>query len=416
MRSVTLVADPPLDPAKQRDPAEQLVETRTVAPKVIVAGRRPWRSALLAGLSVWSATIVVHLSVSALAWLPRGGSRTPNLWMVALGWNGWDAQHYVHIAESGYHLGPGFPAFFPLYPLLIHVFDAVLPGGALVSALFVANAAAFGALTMLYRLADHEFGPQVAQRAAWYLAAFPMGFFLFIGYNESLFLLLAVGALYAGRRGHWWLAGVLGALSSATRLFGVLLIAPLAIEYLRQLGWRPRRIQPDVLGLALVPLGVLGYSVYCLVELGNPLAFSTAQDQWGRRYTFPGEAWLTAVQQMFGNSPLAPGTLAGALDVGTTLVAAVLLILCVTGRFKFRRDQVYLVVQAGLTVLLLMSTEVDGRAMQSAPRYLMEAVAVFIVLARMGANQVVDRTVLMVGVALHAVFLVIFMSGTLLVA
>jgi hypothetical protein len=119
---------------------------------------------------------------------------------------------------------------------------------------------------------------------------------------------------------------------------------------------------------------------------------------------------------MFGNSPLAPGTLAGALDVGTTLIAAVLLILCVTGRFKFRRDQVYLVVQAGLTVLLLMSTEVDGRAMQSAPRYLMEAVAVFIVLARMGANQVVDRTVLMVGVALHAVFLVIFMSGTLLVA
>jgi Gpi18-like mannosyltransferase len=371
---------------------------------------------LLAGLSVWSVTIVVHLSVSALAWLPRGGRETPNLWMVALGWNGWDAGHYVRIAENGYHLGPGFPAFFPLYPLLIHICDAVLPGGAVVSALLVANAAAFGALAMLYRLADHEFGPQVAQRAAWYLAAFPMGFFLFIGYNESLFLLLAVGALYAGRRGHWWLVGVLGALSSATRLFGVLLIAPLAIEYLRQLGWRPRRIRPDVLGLALVPLGVVGYSIYCLVELGSPLAFSIAQDQWGRRYTFPGEAWLIAVQQMRAHSVLAPGTLARILDAGTILIAVVLLILCVTGRFKFRRDQVYLVVQAGLTLLMLVSTEVGGRAMQSAPRYIMEAVAVFIVLARMGANQVVDRTVLMIGVSLHAVFLVIFMSGTFLVA
>src|SRR3712207_7916521 len=52
-----------------------------------------------------------------------------------------------------------------------------------------------GALALLYRLADHEFGPRVAQRAAWYLAAFPMGFFLFIGYNESLFILLSIAAL-----------------------------------------------------------------------------------------------------------------------------------------------------------------------------------------------------------------------------
>jgi hypothetical protein len=39
-----------------------------------------------------------------------------------------------------------------------------------------------------------------------------------------------------------------------------------------------------------------------------------------------------------------------------------------------------------------------------------------LVLARMGARPLVDRTVLMIGVALHAVFLVIFMAGTFLVA
>ncbi|GAA4955945.1 mannosyltransferase family protein [Actinoplanes utahensis] len=397
-------------------PAEPVLET---APQRVVEPTRlrPWRSALLAAMAVWAASTVTHLAVSALAWLPRQATgRAPDLWMVALGWNNWDAGHYVRIAESGYHLGPGFPAFFPLYPMLIRAFDVLLPGGALAAAIVVANAAAYGALAVLYRLADHEFGPRVAQRAAWYLAAFPTGFFLFIGYNESLFILLSVGALYAGRRGNWWLAGALGGLSSATRLFGVLLMVPLAVEYLRQVGWRPRRIRPDVVGLTLVPMGVIAYSVYCLVDLGSPLAFSIAQDEWGRRYTFPGEAWLISVRQMSEQPLLSPSSLAALLDAGTILIAVVLLVLCVAGRFRFRRDQVYLIVHAGITLLLLMSTEVGGRSMQSVARYTLEAIAVFLVLARMGANQIVDRTVLMIGVALQAVFLVTFMAGTFLVA
>lgn len=395
--------------------------TAVTAPAPVVAAppagvaepvRRSWRPALLTALAVWSAMTVMHVAVSALAWLPRRDGQQHDLWNILLGWNRWDAGHYVRIAENGYHLGPGFPAFFPLYPLLVHIFDAVLPGDALISALVVANAAAFGALAVLFRLAEHEFGPRVAQRAAWYLAAFPTGFFLFIGYNESLFLLLAVGALYAARRGHWWLAGALGAFSSAARLFGLLLMAPLAIEYLRQRG----RLRLDVLSIALVPLGVVAYSVYCAVELGDPLAFSAAQDQWGRNYTFPGGAWLTSLEQAHRHHLLDPPTLAALLDAGTMLVAVVLLVLAVTGPFRFRRDQLYLVVQAGLTLALLLSTEVGGRSMQSAARYVMEAVAIFFVLARMGANAIVDRTVLTIGISLHAVFLVVFMAGTFLVA
>ena len=395
-------------------PADPVLET--TVHRIVERTRRPWRSALLAALAVWAASSVTHLAVSALAWLPRQSGRTPDLWLVALGWNNWDAGHYVRIAEDGYHLGPGFPAFFPLYPLLIRAVDILLPGGALVGAIVVANAAAYGALAMMYRLADHEFGPRVAQRAAWYLAAFPTGFFLFIGYNESLFILLSLAALYAGRRGHWWLAGGLGALSSATRLFGVLLLVPLAIEYLRQVGWRPRRIRPDVVGLTLVPLGVIAYSVYCLLDLGSPLAFSIAQDEWGRRYTFPGHAWLISVQQMSGHELLSKQALGAMLDAGTILIAVVLLVMCVTGPFRFRKDQVYLVAHAGLTLLLLMSTEVGGRSMQSAARYALEAAAIFLVLARMGANQLVDRAVLMIGVGLQAVLLVTFMAGTFLVA
>jgi Mannosyltransferase (PIG-V) len=378
--------------------------------------RSPWRTAMLTSLSVWAVMTVLHLAVSTVAWLPSTGEATPDPWSILLAWNNWDAGHYVRIAEEGYHVGPGFPAFFPLYPLLIRAFDVLLPGGPVISALVVANVAAWGALVMLHRLADHEFGPRVAHRATWYLAAFPMGFYLFIGYNESLFLLLAIAALYAGRRGHWWLAGTIGALSSATRLFGVLLMVPLAVEYLRQIGWRPRGLRPDVLGIAMVPLGVVAYSIYCLIDLGSPLAFSIAQDQWGRRYTFPGGALLTAIEQGTRHSILHPAALGAILDAGTTLVAVMLLVLCVTGRFKFRRDQIYLVAQGAITVLLLMSTEVGGRSMQSAARYSMEAVAIFLILARMGVHRLVDRAVVTIGIGLQAVLLLVFMSGKFLVA
>ena len=381
-----------------------------------VEPRHRWRDASLAAAAVWVVLTVTHVGVQMLAWLPRGdGGSTPAAAQLLLGLKQWDTDHYLRIAESGYQADPASPAFFPLYPVLIRVTDAILPGGALVAAILVANAAVLGALTVLYRLTHHEFGAQVAQRATWYLAAFPTGFFLFIGYNESLFILLMAAALYAGRRGHWWLAGTLGAFSSATRLFGVLLMVPLAVEYARQIGWRPRRVRPDLLSLALVPAGAAVYSLYCLFVLDDPMAFSKAQDHWGRQYTFPGAAWVSAVQRA-GGGLLSADTLGAVLDAGTVVVVAVLLILCVVGPARFRRDQMYLVVHGALTLALLTSTELWFRPMMSSSRYVLEVLAIFIVLGRLGARQVIDRAVLVIGAALHAAFLTIFVAGTFFIA
>ena len=377
------------------------------------AGGPGRRQALLTAGAVWSVVTVAHLAVQMLAWLPRGGS-VPAAVELLTALNKWDTEHYLRIAESGYRTDPGSPAFFPLYPLLIRATDAILPGGALVAALLIAKVAAFGALATVYRLAEIEFGPRVAQRATWYLALFPTGFFLFIGYNESLFILFMVGALYAGRRGCWWWAGCLGALASATRLFGVLLMLPLAVEYLRQAGWRFRRLRPDVLGLALVPAGVAIYSVYCLLALGDPLAFSAAQEQWGREYTVPGAAWVSAVDRAQGGL-LSPDTLGAVTDAGTFLLAVCLLMLAVVGPVRFRRDQIYLTVHGALSLVLLMSTTSWFRPMMSSARYVLEVLAIFLVLGRLGAHPVVDRAILVVGTTLHATFLLIFIAGTFFV-
>ncbi len=98
------------------------------------------------------------------------------------------------------------------------------------------------------------------------------------------------------------------------------------------------------------------------------------------------------------------------------LAAVILLALCVTGRFRFRADQLYLVAYSALSLALVLSTEVGGRALQSAPRYAMEAVAIVLVLARMGAWRPVDRFVLTVGMTLHALLLAVYMTGTYLIA
>src|SRR5438105_2930989 len=40
---------------------------------------------------------------------------------IARAFSTWDAQHYLYLSESGYHAGQMSNAFFPLFPLLIHL-------------------------------------------------------------------------------------------------------------------------------------------------------------------------------------------------------------------------------------------------------------------------------------------------------
>src|SRR4029079_9154843 len=77
---------------------------------------------------------------------------------------------------------------------------------------------------------------ELASRSVWYMLIFPTSFFLSAVYAESLFLVMALGAIYAARRERWLFAGLLGAGAALTRPFGVVVAVPLAVELLMQ--WR----------------------------------------------------------------------------------------------------------------------------------------------------------------------------------
>jgi len=140
----------------------------------------------------------------------------------------WDASWYLQIAHSGYGGDLARTAFFPLYPLLIHVVAWVVRSPVIAGALISLVAFAV-ALTLLHRLVRLDHSPRIAQVTVMLMAFFPMALFFSAVYTESLFLALSLATILNARQGRWVWAGVLGMLAALTRDGGVLLIVPVVL-------------------------------------------------------------------------------------------------------------------------------------------------------------------------------------------
>jgi hypothetical protein len=220
----------------------------------------------------------------------------------------WDSVWYLRIADSGYGDSSARAAFFPLYPLLVRAVATPFGAseGALLLAAYAVSLAAFvGALFLLYRLTELELGRRLARPTLVLLAVFPAAVYFGAPYSESLFLLLAVGAFYAARSGHWAWAGTCAALGSATRSAGLLLLIPLAMLWW---GSRPRRTR-DGAWLLLAPLGIAAYAAWLGLVEGEALRFLDVQEAWSRELTVPlAGAWDGLVAAVDGVRQLASGS------------------------------------------------------------------------------------------------------------
>jgi hypothetical protein len=189
----------------------------------------------------------------------------------------WDSNYYLRIAEHGY-TSPEMPAFFPLYPLLVHLVAqtglAYPYAGALVSVVATVVAVVF-----LRRLAIDHLGSPVLQRRAVTLFLFgPAAFFLAAVYTEAVFCALAFAAFSCARRGRWFPACVALGLLTATRLPAVVVVAAVLVDHVAQNLARGRVLTRHSLWFLLTPAGLLAYLWYGARELGDPLAFLHAYD------------------------------------------------------------------------------------------------------------------------------------------
>ncbi|HEX6686817.1 MAG TPA: mannosyltransferase family protein [Candidatus Limnocylindrales bacterium] len=396
-------------PAPEKTTPEKAAPERTAKPRPV------WLTSLLSGYWIWLTGLAAYAITTAVAWIPfdglegKGGGPPATIQELLAVWHRWDTVWYVIIADSGYEYDERATAFFPLYPMLIRYANPLVPGGTFEAALAVSVLACLAALVLVHRLTAEMLGPAHAQRATFYLLAFPTGFYLVAAYNESLFIALSVASLYFMRRGRWWYAGMFAGLAGATRMAGVMLALAFIYEYLRQRGWRG--IKLDALGLALVPTGLAAYLFYCYRVFGDALHFLESQKAWFR-YGFQ-PPWTTVIEvvELIGNTgPFsAPTTTRNIINLTVALTVLLLLVAALVGPWKLGRDHAYLVIFAATIILMPLSNPLrSDYPLSSMWRFALECTVIFMVFARMGRDRVFDRGYLAIGLMMQGAMVVSF--------
>lgn len=318
---------------------------------------------------------------------PKYSSVPVDIATLLTSWNHWDAANYIRIAQYGYQTRFDV-AFFPLFPLLISLIAHVVGSWSyLVVGVILSNAALLGALIVLYQLAVDVTDDSIALRTLLYLCIFPTAFYFFAPYNESLFLLLLMGAFLAMRRQRWEVAGILGLLASLTRNAGVLLVVP----YLYELWIARERVLANgytllrgILPIFLIPAGTLIYSAYCWHIRGDPLAFATLQYHWGRHLFWPWEAIWHGLFNLFWNQPFGSSNEAHILlDLSATLG---FLILTILGWRRLRISYSLWIIMLLVYILLSPATDTPD-ALMSNQRFVLEMFPGFITLASLGVQH-----------------------------
>jgi hypothetical protein len=310
-------------------------------------------------------------------------------------WGRWDAVHYLDIARSGYY-GTNM-AFFPLYPGLVNVVGRLV-GNAMVAGLLISNVSFFFGLLFFYKLVEHELDRSNAFRAIFYISIFPTAVFFSAVYTESLFFALTVASFYYIRERRWVTAGLLGGLAALTRVEGVLLLVPFAMEAVAAL--RAGRLAGTVralAGAALIPLGLVIYMGLLWVLRGDPLYFSHVQIHWNRHLAPP---WV-AVWRSFHILATAHGAQARVGQV-IELAFTVLMIAVLIGGFKRLRPSFW--VYMALSILIPMCTS----SLMSMPRFALVLFPMFMVLAQWGARNWINSAIVSFSLPLLGLFTVLF--------
>jgi hypothetical protein len=210
-----------------------------------------------------------------------------------------DTGYYEGIAWNGYTPvaeGRSNIAYFPVYPLLMRAVGSLfgrhhaiyyIAGIGISWVCFVL------AMVALYYLARLDLPPRRAERAVLLTAIFPFAFFYGVAYSESTFLLFAVLAFFFFRTQRWLLGGLCGAIATATRVPGILIVPALA-----WIAWR--NLEPGRHGRVSAAAGLLlsasGFTAYCFYVYwltGHPFEWAATLERWGNGY-HPGSAPWTA--------------------------------------------------------------------------------------------------------------------------
>ena len=375
---------------------------------------------------VLSRFVILLVSYMSIVLLPQYGHTLPancaslhHFNPCFFAWYHWDAMAYVSVAYKGYAFTPEV-AFFPFWPLLIH-FGGLLLGGHIpvsyyVAGLLLANCCFYFALVLLYCLLCEDFEASLAKKALFYLAFYPYALFFFVGYTESLFLLLSVAIFLFLRRGRtldWWFAGGIGFLAALTRSTGVLLSIPYLILYVHHFWLHEKRGQKGWLQklnalapIILFPMGILMYMIYLGYTKGNPFIFQYEETfYWHRNFAW---IWMTMgymVKLLLDGSLFTFQYAYNLFDFAFTTFAIVALV------WAWKRLPLHYSLYALAVIIFSLSFPLGTmHPLASQERYLIVLFPLFVIFALWGKNPRFDQFYVSIGTAMLALTTILFVG------
>jgi hypothetical protein len=253
---------------------------------------------------VWQA-VGVFLGVAAVLFLVMGAvaphlpeASGPRLappftgpsWLA--GWAQWDSGWYHEIASEGYSFVAGQQstvAFFPAYPVAVGAVDAAV-GDTYVAGILVTLLAGVAVAALFATWVRSRLTPTAAWAALLALLLFPYAFYLYgVVYADALFVAALLGAFLLLEDDRPFLAGLAGAVATAARPVGVVLVIALAVRALERRGAFDRsatgrfewsRARWADAGVLVSVLGLVAWCLYLWARFDDPFAFAGAQAAW----------------------------------------------------------------------------------------------------------------------------------------
>lgn len=327
-------------------------------------------------------------------------------------WTRWDGQWYLKIATQGYNRTDGSAAFFPLYPWTVQVFGWLAAERYIWAGIILSSFFFLAALFLLHRLVRLDFHPADAGRTTFYLAAFPMAFFFWAVYSESLFLFLVVWAILAARTQRWWWSALAISLAIWTRSTGLLLLLPLGWELWKAYHpdipteptamppARPHRLAP--FSLLLPAFSTFSLLIWAWITFGDPLASLGAQTGWNRHFSWP---WQTVIDGVKEATQM-PFTYQPENQSWTYLAALVFALVMGALAIRWLRPSYTLFLWAGILVPLFSAT--PHNPLLSYPRFVAVLFPAFICLSLIGRNRYAHQIILWCSLLLLALFTIRF--------
>lgn len=308
----------------------------------------------------------------------------------------WDGGHYLAISKFGY-LNPGDFAFFPLYPFLIKTLSLAF-GSEVIWGLIISNTAFLVFLLFFYQTLSKKYSKQVAFNSTILYLLFPTAFFATTFYSESLFLFLTYLSFWAMENKKYLIASLAINLSSLTRLLGAALVLSFFYKYFSHLNSAKIKFDHQILYPLLSALGIIVYSIYLMIEVGNPFEFASVQALWGREIADPVTTILAySWSFMFGIKPFMDY-----LDFSLTVLFLTVLI---AGRKKISSS---LWIFSMLAILIPASSS----TLTSMPRYLLSSIGAFIIVGKyLEEKPFLKKPIWAISLALQVILYTRFLNG-----